>query len=45
MGAFKGPHGEVHSFGLRDPLQGEFLALLGAGEKIKIQQLLVREAG
>jgi hypothetical protein len=30
---------------LRDPLHGEFLALLGAVEKIKIDQLLVREAG
>ena len=27
---------------LRDPLHGEFLALLGAVEEIKIDQLLVR---
>src|SRR5260370_33385586 len=30
---------------LRHPLHGEFLALLGAVEKIKIDQLLVRKAG
>jgi hypothetical protein len=30
---------------LCDPLHGEFLALLGAVEKIKIDQLLVRETG
>ena len=31
--------------GLRHPLHGEFPALLGAVEKIKIDQLLVRKAG
>ncbi len=30
---------------LRHPLHGEFLAHLGAVEKIKIDQLLVRKAG
>ena len=30
---------------LRHRLHGEFLALLGAVEKIKIEQLLVRKAG
>ena len=30
---------------LRHPLHREFLALLGAVEKIKIEQLLVRKAG
>jgi hypothetical protein len=29
----------------RQPLHGEFLALLGAVEKIEIDQLLLREAG
>ncbi len=33
------------SLGLGHPLHGEFLALLGAVEKIKIDQLLVRKAG
>jgi hypothetical protein len=30
---------------LRHPVHGEFLALFGAVEKIKIDQLLVRKAG
>jgi hypothetical protein len=30
---------------LHHPLHGEFLALLGAVEKIKIDQLLVRKSG
>jgi hypothetical protein len=35
----------MQSLALGQPLHGEFLALPGAIEKIKIDQLLVRKAG